>query len=160
MKRLELRAAGRESKPRSYESCRSLRTRSSRLASGSRGFTLMELMVVISLMLILLAIALPMYTAAVTHAREAKLKQNLSTLREIIEKYSLDKGHAPQSGDDLVQAGYVKMIPEDITGSAETWHWEQEDDPEKAWDPNQFGITDVHSGSNDQSTDGRPYSEW
>ncbi len=104
-----------------------------------RGFTLIELAVVISMILILLAIALPMYTRSITHAREAKLKQNLATLNEVIEKYSLDKGHAPQSPDDLVQAGYIKFIPEDITGNNETWNWDQED-PEKAWDPNQTGI--------------------
>src|ERR1700690_702174 len=105
---------------------------------GSRGFTLIELAVVISMILILLAIALPMYTRSITHAREAKLKQNLATLNEVIEKYSLDKGHAPLTPDDLVQAGYIKFIPEDITGSTETWKWDPED-PEKAWDPNQTG---------------------
>jgi general secretion pathway protein G len=125
------------------------------------GFTLIELAVVISMILILLAIALPMYTRSVTHAREAKLRQNLATLNEVIEKYSLDKGHAPQTPDDLVQAGYIKFIPEDITGSAETWHWDQEDDPEKAWDPNQFGIKGVHSGSDETASDGSgTYSSW
>jgi general secretion pathway protein G len=125
------------------------------------GFTLVELAVVISMILILLAIALPMYTRSITHAREAKLKQNLATLNEVIEKYSLDKGHAPQTPDDLVQAGYIKFIPEDITGSTETWHWDQEDDPEKAWDPNQFGIKSVHSGSDETASDGNgTYSSW
>jgi general secretion pathway protein G len=124
------------------------------------GFTLIELAVVISMILILLAIALPMYTRSITHAREAKLRQNLSTLNEVIEKYSLDKGHAPLSPDDLVQAGYIKFIPEDITGTADSWKWDPED-PEKAWDPNQTGIGSVHSGSDETSSDGSgPYSSW
>jgi general secretion pathway protein G len=127
---------------------------------GSRGFTLIELAVVISMILILLAIALPMYTRSITHAREAKLKQNLATLNEVIEKYSLDKGHAPLTPDDLVQAGYIKFIPEDITGSTETWKWDPED-PEKAWDPNQTGIGSVHSGSDETASDGSgTYSSW
>jgi len=126
----------------------------------NRGFTLIEMVVVISLMLVLMAIALPMYNQSVIHAREAKLKQNLATLNEVVEKYSLDKGHAPQSLDDLVQAGYIKLIPEDITGRTDTWKTETEDDPEKAWDPNQVGIKGVHSGSEQPSSDGRAYSEW
>jgi general secretion pathway protein G len=130
------------------------------LGAADCGFTLIELAVVISMILILLAIALPMYTRSITHAREAKLKQNLSTLNEVIEKYSLDKGHAPLSPDDLVQAGYIKFIPEDITGSTETWKWDPED-PEKAWDPNQTGIGSVHSGSDETASDGSgPYSSW
>ena len=127
---------------------------------GDRGFTLIEMVVVISMILVLLSIALPMYNQSIIHAREAKLKQNLSTLNEVIEKYSLDKGHAPLSADELVQAGYIKFIPQDITGSTETWHWDQESDPDKAWDPNQLGITGVHSGSEDASSDGSPYSQW
>jgi len=78
---------------------------------AARGFTLIEMVVVISMILVLLSIALPMYTQSINRAREAKLKQNLATLNEVIEKYSLDKGKAPQSLDDLVQAGYIKAIP-------------------------------------------------
>jgi len=125
-----------------------------------QGFTMIEMLVVISMMLVLLSIAMPMYTQSVTRAREAKLRQNLATLREVIEKYSLDRGHAPQSANDLVDAGYIKVLPDDITGSTETWQWGQESDPDKAWDPSQFGINDVHSGSNDTSSDGGPYSAW
>jgi general secretion pathway protein G len=99
-------------------------------AKGNRGFTLIEMAVVIAMILVLLSIAMPMYNQAITHAREAKLRQNLSTLNEVIEKYSLDKGKAPQSLDDLVQAGYIKFIPEDITGTADTWKTDGEDDPE------------------------------
>lgn len=127
---------------------------------NNRGFTLVELAVVISMILILLSIALPMYMTSLTHAREAKLKQNLATLNEVIEKYSLDKGHAPQSLNDLVDAGYIKFIPDDITGSSDTWKTEQEEDPEKAWDPNQVGIKSVHSGSDEASSEGSAYSTW
>src|SRR5208282_5051971 len=99
-----------------------------------RGFTLMEMAVVITLILILVAIAVPMYTTSIIRAKEAKLHQNLATLNKVIQEYSLDKKHAPQSLDDLVQAGYLKFIPDDITGS-NTWATDPED-PEGAWDPN------------------------
>ena len=75
------------------------------------------MVVVISMILVLLSIALPMYNQSIVRAKEAKLHQNLATLNDVIEKFSLDKGHAPQSLDDLVQAGYIKFIPEDITGT-------------------------------------------
>jgi general secretion pathway protein G len=133
--------------------------RAGNLKPGSRGFTLIEMVVVISMILVLLAIALPMYNQSIMRAREAKLRQNLATLNEVIEKYSLDKGHAPQSLDDLVQAGYIKFIPEDITGRADTWKTDAED-PQNAWDPNQAGIAGVHSGSSEASSDGGPYSAW
>lgn len=112
----------------------------------SRGFTLIEMLVVISMILILLSIALPMYNQAIQHSRETRLHHDLKTLNDAIDRYSLDKGHAPQSPDDLVQAGYVKFIPEDITGRTDTWDWRQED-PQNAWDPNNTGIGSVHSGA-------------
>jgi len=102
----------------------------------------------------------PCIPRASNRAREAKLKQNLATLNEVIEKYSLDKGKAPQSLDDLVQAGYIKAIPEDITGSTDTWKTDNEDDPQNAWDPTQMGIKGVHSGSDASSSQGSPYSSW
>jgi general secretion pathway protein G len=123
-----------------------------------RGFTLIEMVVVISMILILLAIALPMYNRAIVRAREAKLHENLATLNKLIQEYSLDKKKAPQSLDDLVPA-YLKAIPEDITGKTDTWVTETED-PENAWDANQAGISGVHSGSNEPSSDGSPYSSW
>lgn len=125
-----------------------------RLKSKARsgGFTLIEMLVVISMILILLSIALPMYNQAIQHSRETRLHHDLKTLNDAIDRYSLDKGHAPQSPDDLVQAGYVKFIPDDITGRTDTWDWRQED-PQNAWDPNNTGIGSVHSGA-----DG--YKEW
>ena len=124
---------------------------------GTRGFTLIEMAVVITLILILLAIAVPRYDRSITRAKEAKLHQNLTTLNKTIEEYSLDKKKAPQSLDDLVP-GYMKFIPEDITGG-NTWVTEPEDSQD-AWDPNQLGIGSVHSGSDETSSDGTPYSSW
>jgi general secretion pathway protein G len=124
----------------------------------NHGFTMIEMAVVISLILILLAIALPMYNNSILRAKEAKLHNNLATLNKVIQEYSLDKKHAPQSLDDLVP-GYIKFIPEDITGKTDTWKVDQED-PQDAWDPNQTGIVGVHSGSDEISSDGTPYSSW
>lgn len=132
------------------------RARISRLCN--RGFTLIEMVVVISLILVLIAIALPMYNQSILRAKEAKLHQNLTTLNKVIQEYSLDKKHAPQSLDDLVP-GYIKFIPDDITGKNDTWKIDQED-PQDAWDPNQTGIVGVHSGSDEMSSDGTPYSSW
>lgn len=130
-----------------------------KLRVGYRGFTLIEMVIVISLILILLAIALPNYTKSVQRSREARLHQDLMTLNKCIQEYSLDKKRAPQQLDDLVQAGYLKFIPDDITGRTDTWVTEPED-PQKAWDPNQPGIGSVHSGSNETSLEGTAYSSW
>ena len=125
-----------------------------------RGFTLIEMVVVISLILVLLSIALPMYQRSIVRSKEARLHYDLMILNKVIQEYSLDKRKAPQALDDLVQAGYLKFIPEDITGRADTWVTDPED-PQKAWDPNQPGIGSVHSGSNEMSSDGTgAYSSW
>ncbi len=130
-----------------------------RSKSGALGFTLIEMVVVISLILVLLSISLPMYDRSIKRSREAKLHANLTTLNKVIESYSLDKRKAPQALDDLVQAGYLKYIPEDITGRSDTWVTEPED-PQKAWNPNEPGIGYVHSGSNEMSSEGTAYSSW
>ena len=130
-----------------------------RPSAGARGFTLIEMVVVISLILVLLSISLPMYSRYIVRSKEAKLHSNLTTLNKVIEAYSFDKRKAPQALDDLVQAGYLRFIPEDITGRSDTWAMEPED-PQKAWDPNQPGIGFVHSGSNETSSEGTPYSSW
>ena len=129
-----------------------------RVKVHNRGFTLIEMVVVISMILILLSIALPMYNQSIVRAKEAKLHQNLTTLNKVIQEYSLDKKKAPQSLDDLVP-GYLKFIPEDIGGRTDTWVTDAEDS-ENAWDPAQIGIAGVHSGSNELSSDGTPYSSW
>lgn len=128
-------------------------------ARRTQGFTLIEMIIVISMILVLLAIALPMYNQSIIRTRETTLRQNLHTLNKVIDQYSLDKKKAPQSLDDLVQAGYLKVIPNDITAQKDTWKTEPED-PQNCMDPNQCGIVGVHSGSDAISTDGTPYSSW
>jgi general secretion pathway protein G len=125
----------------------------------NRGFTLIEMVVVISLIAILLSIALPMYNQSIIRARETTLKQNLATLNKVIDQYTLDKQKAPQSLDDLVSAGYLKQIPYDITGNRDTWVLEQEDSL-KSIDQTQPGIVGVHSGSDQTASDGTAYSSW
>jgi len=127
--------------------------------SKSRGFTLMELMIVISLILILVSISIPAYNQSILRAKESVLKQDLFQLRSLISQYTLDKQKAPQALDDLVSAGYLKQLPKDpMTGEA-NWTVEQEDtvmSPDQT-DP---GIDDVHSSSNQISSDGTAYSTW
>jgi general secretion pathway protein G len=129
-----------------------------KLRHGRRGFTLIEMVIVISVMLVLLAIALPMYNQTILRSKEARLHQNLVTMNKAIEEYSLDKKKAPQALTDLVP-GYLKFIPDDITGRNDTWVTEPED-PQNAWNSNEIGIGSVHSGSKEMSTEGKPYAEW
>jgi general secretion pathway protein G len=131
-----------------------------RRATGrDRGFTLIEMMVVISILLILLAVAMPIYSHSVTHQREVNLRQNLETLNKVIVQYVRDKQKPPQSLEDLVQAGYLKAIPEDITGRSDTWVVE-EDDSIMSPEQTDSGISGVHSGSNQVASDGTAYSSW
>jgi general secretion pathway protein G len=130
-----------------------------RVRRKSAGFTLIEMVIVISIMGVLLALAVPMYNQSVLRAKEARLHYNVAKLNEIIQQYSLDKKKAPQTLDDLVQAGYFKFIPDDITGSKDTWKPEPED-PQNAANPDETGIGLVHSGSDEISSDGSPYSSW
>jgi len=125
----------------------------------SLGFTLMELMIVISIMMILLAVAVPMYNQSIVQARESVLRSNLSTLRNVISQYTLDKQKAPQSLDDLVQAGYLRQIPVDPMTREANWEVVQED-VLMAVDQQDPGITDVHSASNGTASDGTAYSSW
>lgn len=125
-----------------------------------RGFTLIELMIVISIILILVSIAAPIYSSSILRAREAVLKDDLFTMRSVIAQYTLDKQRAPQSLDDLVSAGYIKQVPIDpMTNARDTWTVDQED-VLLSVDQQQPGISDVHSGSNATSSDGTPYSSW
>ena len=125
-----------------------------------RGFTLIEMLIVISIMVILISIAVPMYQRSIVRAREAVLRDDLFTLRSVIDQYTMDKAKAPQSLQDLVEAGYLKVIPKDpITNSSDTWVTETED-VMLSVDQTQPGITDVHSGSSAVSLEGTPYSSW
>jgi general secretion pathway protein G len=126
----------------------------------NRGFTMIELMIVISLILILVSISIPAYNKSITRAREAVLKENLFQLRSLISQYTLDKQKAPQSLDDLVSAGYIKQVPPDpTTGSNSTWTVDQEDTLLSV-DQQEPGIIDVHSGSSLTASDGTAYSSW
>ena len=125
-----------------------------------QGFTLMELMIVMAIILILVSVAVPNYQRSIVHAREAVLKQDLASLRTSIDQYTLDKQKAPQSLDDLVSSGYLKTIPEEpMTRRTDCWVPEQEDSL-MAIDQNQPGIIDVHSCNDQLSSDGRAYSTW
>jgi general secretion pathway protein G len=125
----------------------------------SRGFTLLEMMIVISIILILMSIALPIYNQSVLRSREAVLRQDLFELRSLISQYTLDKQKAPQSLDDLVTGGYIKTIPKDPTTNEANWEVVQEDIL-LAVDQQDPGISDVHSASNQTGTDGTAYSSW
>ena len=126
---------------------------------SARGFTLVELMIVISIILILISIAVPIYSQSILRSREAVLKDNLQTMRSLIQQFTLDKQRAPQSLQDLVASGYLRELPVDITGSRETWVEVQEDSLMSV-DQQQPGIVDLHSGSEFLSSEGTPYSSW
>jgi general secretion pathway protein G len=124
------------------------------------GFTLIELMIVMAIILVLTTMAVPSYVGAIKHAREAVLKEDLSTMRAAIDSYTMDKQKAPQSLDDLVQNGYLRAIPQDpMTHANDTWVTDTSD-AMYSIDETEPGITDVHSGSQDTGSDGQPYSSW
>jgi general secretion pathway protein G len=127
----------------------------------NRGFTLIEMMIVISMILILVSIAIPVYTSSILRAKEGVLKQDLYTMRQLISQYTLDKQKAPQSLDDLISAGYLKQLPNDpFTGRNDTWAVDQEDYALSVDQQDTGGIKDVHSGSTAISTEGTAYSTW
>jgi len=132
----------------------------SRTTSRDRGFTLIEIMVAISVILILLGVALPIYSHAVTRKREENLRRNLETLNQMIFQYTLDKKKPPQSLDDLKSAKYISEIPQDITGSTSTWETEPADAIMSLEQKDTDGIIGVHSGSDKIGSDGTSYSTW
>jgi general secretion pathway protein G len=124
------------------------------------GFTLIELMIVMAIIGILATLAIPSYIGAIKHAREAVLKEDLLVMRQAIDSYTMDKQKGPQSLDDLLQDGYLKSIPEDpMTHSKDTWVTDMGDSLHSL-DQTDPGIDDVHSGSEESSSDGQPYSSW
>jgi len=128
-------------------------------ARSRRGFTFVELMVVITIIVILVTMAIPIYQRSIVRAKESVLKNNLFTLRTSIDHYTYDKEKAPQSLQDLVTEGYLRALPLDpITGNT-NWQTVMEDASQSV-DQSEPGIFDVHSSSDKIGSDGTPYSEW
>lgn len=124
------------------------------------GFTLIELMIVMAIIAVMMSVAVPIYTRSISRAKESVLKNNLFTLRTVIDEYTYDKQKAPQSLQDLVSEGYLRQIPQDpITSSADTWKTIMEDS-QNSVSQTEPGIFDVRSGSDKMSLEGTPYGDW
>jgi len=125
-----------------------------------RGFTLIELMVVMAIISILLSIALPIYQKSITRAKESVLRNNLFTLRTMIDEYTIDKQKAPESLQDLVTDGYLRQVPQDpMTGDKDWGKRSMQDEPtSSSWGGQ--NVFDVYSKTMDKAGDGTPYAEW
>lgn len=124
------------------------------------GFTLIELLIVMTITVILVGIAVPMYQRSILRAKESILKNNLFTIRTVIDEYTYDKQKAPQSLQDLVSEGYLKEIPMDpVVGNNSSWRTIMEDAMQSV-NQTEPGIFDVRSTSDKIGLDGTPYSEW
>ena len=133
-----------------------------RITSGNwrRGFTLIELMIVMAIIVTLLAMAVPYYQKSLIRSKETVLKSNLFTMRQMIDEYSFDKQKAPQALQDLVTEGYLREVPRDpMTNSNTTWHLIMEE-AQNSVSQTEPGIFDVRSGSDKNGLDGTPYSDW
>ncbi|MDQ2901767.1 MAG: type II secretion system GspH family protein [Acidobacteriota bacterium] len=131
-----------------------------RIRNGRDGFTLIELMIVMAIIVILVSISIPYYQKSIQRAKESVLHNNLFTIRTVLDEYTYDKQKAPQSLQDLVSDGYLREVPRDpITGDNTSWKIIMEDAGQSV-NQNEPGIFDVHSGSDKMSLDGTPYSEW
>jgi general secretion pathway protein G len=143
---------------RTYEERVSLPISYDRFDLVVAGFTLLELMIVISIIIILAAITLPQFQKTITHTREAVLRDDLHKMRSLIDQYAADKGKLPQSLEELASDGYMREVPVDpITGQAD-WAITTGEDSNST--EGEQGMTDIHSSSSDISTEGTPYSQW
>lgn len=134
--------------------------RAQRSTAANLGFTLLEMMIVVAIMLILLSIGAGRYQMSITRAKEAALEQDLSVMRRAIQQYTIDKEQPPQSLQDLVTAGYLRGIPIDPFTRRPDWTT-TEDNVVLTPEQTQFGITGVHSSSNKVSPfTHTPYSSW
>jgi general secretion pathway protein G len=122
------------------------------------GFTLLELMIVISIIIILASITLPQYQKTIMHTRETVLRDDLRKMRSLIDQFAADKGRLPQSLDELVSEGYMREVPVDPFTGQKDWNITTGEDPNSI--EGSQGVTDVHSASAETSTEGTAYSEW
>ena len=122
------------------------------------GFTLLELMIVISIIIILASITLPQYMKTIMHTRETVLKDDLRKMRSLIDQFAADKGRLPQSLDELASEGYMREVPIDPFTGQKDWAITTGEDPNSS--EGEQGMTDVHSASAEISTEGTAYSEW
>ena len=130
------------------------------LKNSRRGFTLIELMIVMAIIAVLMSVALPIYNRSIIRAKESVLKNNLFTLHTVVDEYTYDKQRAPQTLNDLVSEGYLRQVPIDpITNTADSWKVIMED-ASNTVNQSEPGIYDVRSGSEKTSLEGTPYSEW
>ena len=122
------------------------------------GFTLLELMIVISIIIILASITLPQYQKTIMHTRETVLRDDLRKMRSLIDQFAADKGRLPQSLDELVSSGYMREVPIDPFTGQKDWAITNGEDPNSS--EGEQGMIDIHSASADVSTEGTAYSEW